>query len=369
MASNGARHLEKPRRNVLAAYLRALGEGRTRSAIGLEALRERIEPQLRSVVADALGVEPVDLTKDTSLLEDLAADSLDVLDVLVRVEEAFDVIVPEREIAACVTYGDLAATTTALIACRLRARAADAAGSRVEVAIGRGDAPRFVRVFEASPYDRELLNDDLRTARADEQVAIRAPGQDRQALCVERTLVRARLAGADVRTPAEQPGEPFDRRGGEEISRWPARRLAGTTLLVVDALREERDLAVAHLALADGALGDDVAEARATSDRQVRTFRAVVETYVDVLDDARATLHAAARELGRLAAVRRAVDERTVGVHGAREAYDTVGDVLLGHVRALESLGTVTRMRLPQRPVVPGQDDEHGTRRPEVARA
>jgi acyl carrier protein len=339
----------KPGRKLVAAYLRVLG-GRGGSSESVRFLRDRIEPRLRALVADVLGVDVAALESETSLAHDLAADSLDLLDVVVQVEDEFGVAFPEREIGAIATYGDLAAATVALVACRMRAEGTEPEGARVELRMGEGPVPRVVRVLGSEPYDRELLRDALRSARPDETVDVTRPG-GAPAGSLERTLVRARFAGTDVRTPGdavETSPEPPAADAADLVRSWPATRLVTASLSLMDVLAHERDASVRRLS-APRAVADELAGCRGTTDDRVAGFRTVVETYLDVLDDSRAILHAAARELGRLDLVRRAVDERAVNVDEASNAFDSIADALLCYVHALQSQAAWLRTRLPPR--------------------
>src|SRR2546429_1363975 len=55
-----------------------------------------IEPRLRGVVAERLGVGPEDLQPDVSLTDDLAADSLDLIDVGLALEAECGVVLRRR---------------------------------------------------------------------------------------------------------------------------------------------------------------------------------------------------------------------------------------------------------------------------------
>jgi len=107
-------------------------------------LELRVEPWLRRVVADHLGVALEDLTPEVSLTDDLAADSLDLLELAVALEEELGFTVPERVLSDVRTYGDLVRATAMLAPER---RAADGRGSgalaffraRVIAADGRGN--------------------------------------------------------------------------------------------------------------------------------------------------------------------------------------------------------------------------------------
>src|SRR5262245_1886703 len=123
----------------IGAYLRMLsGRGRNRPE-GLCSLRDELAPRLRGVVADAIGVDAVPLVPTVSPRTDLAFDSLDLLELAGRIEDAFDVTLPERELGSVTTFGDMLAVVTALVACRMRAR--EAAPSALELRVGDGTIP------------------------------------------------------------------------------------------------------------------------------------------------------------------------------------------------------------------------------------
>jgi len=83
-------------------------------------MHERVvETRVRRVVADNLGVDVDDLTPDVSLTDDLAADSLDLLEVALALEGELGISLPERLLERVRTYGDLVQATLALArACR-----------------------------------------------------------------------------------------------------------------------------------------------------------------------------------------------------------------------------------------------------------
>jgi acyl carrier protein len=354
MVFDGARaQSAKPGRQLIAAYLRVLGNSRSATASSsFRSLHDRIEPRLRAVVADALGVDPDVLEMETSLVHDLAADSLDLLDLAVQVEDEFEIAFPERELSALATYGDLAAATVALVACRLRVEEAEPATAPVEVRVGGGAAPRVVRVLGNDPYDRELLADVLRCAPPNEPVDVcRLGGGPMDSL--ERTLVRARFAGADVRSPDGAVDRSADAPADDDAApSWPASRLVTASLALLEALGDEREASMHRVAVRRVA-SDELALCRSTTDDRVAAFRTVVETYLDVLDDSRAILHAAARELGRLDLVRRAIDERGVVADEVSAAFDSIADALLCYVHALQSQVAWLRTRLPPRAISP----------------
>lgn len=64
--------------------------------------------KLCALIADQFGLEPDDVTADTSFEGDLAADSVDLVEVSMALEEEFGLEeMPEEDIASIVTVGDL----------------------------------------------------------------------------------------------------------------------------------------------------------------------------------------------------------------------------------------------------------------------
>ena len=63
--------------------------------------------QIRAVVANQLGVESTDLVPEASILDDLGADSLDVVELVMAIEEEFDIEVPDEDVEAMRTIGDM----------------------------------------------------------------------------------------------------------------------------------------------------------------------------------------------------------------------------------------------------------------------
>jgi len=66
-----------------------------------------IEVKVRAILAEQLGVEPGEITPEASILDDLGADSLDVVEMVMSLEDAFDIEVPDEEVEALRTIGDV----------------------------------------------------------------------------------------------------------------------------------------------------------------------------------------------------------------------------------------------------------------------
>ena len=63
--------------------------------------------KVKAILAEQFDVEEDKITADTDLQEDLGADSLDVVDILMSIEDEFEVEVPDEEIENIKTVGSL----------------------------------------------------------------------------------------------------------------------------------------------------------------------------------------------------------------------------------------------------------------------
>jgi acyl carrier protein len=69
------------------------------------------------LVADGFDVEARKLRRDSKFLEDLGADSLDVVETMMKIEEAFDVTIPEEEQNKASTAGEAVTMLARALAC------------------------------------------------------------------------------------------------------------------------------------------------------------------------------------------------------------------------------------------------------------
>lgn len=61
------------------------------------------------VIAEQLSIEESKITPQSSLVDDLKADSLDVATLMLELEERYNVEIPDEELGNLVTVGDIAA--------------------------------------------------------------------------------------------------------------------------------------------------------------------------------------------------------------------------------------------------------------------
>jgi acyl carrier protein len=66
-----------------------------------------IRAKVLKLVADGLGADPSKITDASAFVEDLMADSLDVVEMVMSLEEAFDVKIPDAEAEKIKTFGQL----------------------------------------------------------------------------------------------------------------------------------------------------------------------------------------------------------------------------------------------------------------------
>ena len=64
-----------------------------------------IEERVIDIVAEQLGVEKEKITKDTSFVNDLGADSLDTVELVMELEEEFDISIPDDAAEKIQTVG------------------------------------------------------------------------------------------------------------------------------------------------------------------------------------------------------------------------------------------------------------------------
>lgn len=68
---------------------------------------DAIQTRVNSIVVEQLAVEQADLAPDASLVDDLGADSLDVVELVMALEEAFGIEVPDDDVENIRTLGDI----------------------------------------------------------------------------------------------------------------------------------------------------------------------------------------------------------------------------------------------------------------------
>lgn len=63
--------------------------------------------KIKEITAESLGADAGTITKETSFKEDLGADSLDLFEMVMAFEEAFEVEIPSEDLEQIQTVGDV----------------------------------------------------------------------------------------------------------------------------------------------------------------------------------------------------------------------------------------------------------------------
>jgi acyl carrier protein len=62
--------------------------------------------RVKTIVVEQLGVAEAEVTPEASFVEDLGADSLDVVELVMALEEEFDVEIPDEDAEKIITVGE-----------------------------------------------------------------------------------------------------------------------------------------------------------------------------------------------------------------------------------------------------------------------
>ena len=63
--------------------------------------------KLQQIIAEVLNIEPDEITMNTTFVDDLGADSLDIVDLVMNLEDEFDTEIPDEAIEGMKTVGDV----------------------------------------------------------------------------------------------------------------------------------------------------------------------------------------------------------------------------------------------------------------------
>ena len=67
---------------------------------------EEIVKQVKAIIVDKLGVEESEVTESANFTNDLGADSLDTVELLMEFERVFNIKIPDEETSGIATVGD-----------------------------------------------------------------------------------------------------------------------------------------------------------------------------------------------------------------------------------------------------------------------
>ena len=68
---------------------------------------EEIFEKVKKIIVEQLGVAETSITMEASFIDDLGADSLDIVELVMALEEEFDIEIPDADAEKVVTVGDV----------------------------------------------------------------------------------------------------------------------------------------------------------------------------------------------------------------------------------------------------------------------
>ena len=66
-----------------------------------------VQPKVKEVIVEQLGVDPERVKLEASFIDDLGADSLDIVELVMAMEEEFDIEIPDEEAEKLKTVNDV----------------------------------------------------------------------------------------------------------------------------------------------------------------------------------------------------------------------------------------------------------------------
>ena len=71
-------------------------------------MKEEIKKKIKNIIAEQFNVEASEISRETSFVNDLNADSLDVVEISMEFEDAFEISIPDEKVDKIRTIGDAA---------------------------------------------------------------------------------------------------------------------------------------------------------------------------------------------------------------------------------------------------------------------
>ena len=69
-------------------------------------MAQDVESKVKSIIVDKLGVDESEVTRDANFTNDLGADSLDTVELIMEFEKEFDISIPDEDAENIATVGN-----------------------------------------------------------------------------------------------------------------------------------------------------------------------------------------------------------------------------------------------------------------------
>ncbi len=69
--------------------------------------KDEIFEKLKNIIVEQLGVNEENVTDEATFVDDLSADSLDIVELIMQIEEEFEIEIPDEDAEKIVTVGDV----------------------------------------------------------------------------------------------------------------------------------------------------------------------------------------------------------------------------------------------------------------------
>ena len=69
--------------------------------------KNEIFEKLKNIIVEQLGVNEENVTDEATFVDDLSADSLDIVELIMQIEEEFEIEIPDEDAEKIVTVGDV----------------------------------------------------------------------------------------------------------------------------------------------------------------------------------------------------------------------------------------------------------------------
>ena len=80
-----------------------------------ENIEEKIKEEVAEILAEKLGVKPEEIKSESTLQQDLGADSLDAIGVIMNLEEKYSIEIPDEDAEKMTTAGSIIEYVTAKV--------------------------------------------------------------------------------------------------------------------------------------------------------------------------------------------------------------------------------------------------------------